>query len=79
VDLTARGVVDLIINGERRALPGPVSVADLVHELLAKELTDQVRGVAVAVNGEVVPRSVWAATALNAGDSIEVLTAVQGG
>ncbi|WP_020520446.1 sulfur carrier protein ThiS [Catelliglobosispora koreensis] len=37
------------------------------------------RGVAVAVNGEVVPRSAWESHLLADGDSVEVLTAAQGG
>jgi sulfur carrier protein len=36
-------------------------------------------GIAVAVNGEVLPRSEWAATVLRDGDQLEVVTAVQGG
>lgn len=36
-------------------------------------------GVAVAVNGEVIPRSAWAARVLLPGDRVELLTAVQGG
>ncbi|MGC9667323.1 sulfur carrier protein ThiS [Planosporangium sp. 12N6] len=66
--------MDLTVNGEHRTLSGPTSVADLVSELTNRET-----GVAVAVNGEVVPRSVWAATALGRGDAVEILTAVQGG
>jgi sulfur carrier protein len=37
------------------------------------------KGVAVAVNGAVVPRSAWPATQLQPGDSVELLSAVQGG
>lgn len=37
------------------------------------------RGVAVAVNTEVVPRSTWAGAEVRTGDRVEVLTAVQGG
>lgn len=37
------------------------------------------RGVAVAVDGEVVPRSAWAETALAEGQRIEVVGAIQGG
>jgi sulfur carrier protein len=37
------------------------------------------RGVAVALDGEVVPRSAWGTTALRSGAVVEVLTAVQGG
>jgi sulfur carrier protein len=36
-------------------------------------------GIAVAVNGEVVPRSAWSTTGLDAGDRLEVLGASQGG
>jgi sulfur carrier protein len=36
-------------------------------------------GVAVAVNGAVVPRAAWARHGLVHGDAVEVVTAVQGG
>jgi sulfur carrier protein len=39
----------------------------------------QTWGVAVAVNGDVVPRSAWPDLPLRDGDTIEVLTAVPGG
>jgi sulfur carrier protein len=37
------------------------------------------RGIAVAVDGEVIPRSAWQAHALGAEARVEVLTAMQGG
>ena len=37
------------------------------------------RGVAVAVDGEVVPRGEWATTEVRDGQQVEVLHAVQGG
>jgi sulfur carrier protein len=64
----------LMVNGETRDLPAGSSVAVLVARL-----TPAVRGVAVAVNGEVVPRSTWATAGLADGDRVEVLTAAQGG
>jgi sulfur carrier protein len=64
----------LTINGQAREVTGEATVARLVAELTAAE-----RGVAVAVNGEVVPRSTWAAAGLRDGDRVEVLTAAQGG
>jgi sulfur carrier protein len=67
--------VRVTVNGEYRTLAGPVSVADLVGRLVS----GPARGVAVAVNGTVVPRSAWEGTGLADGDAIEVLTAVQGG
>jgi sulfur carrier protein len=36
-------------------------------------------GIAVALNGEVVPRSAWSTTGLDPGDRLEVLGASQGG
>ena len=64
----------LTVNGEMRDLPAGFSVA-----MLVARLTPAVRGVAVAVNGEVVPRSTWEAADLTDGDRVEVLTAAQGG
>ena len=64
----------LTVNGEVRELPADVSVAMLVARLTAAP-----RGVAVAVNGEVVPRSTWETADLADGDRVEVLTAAQGG
>ncbi|MFI5839875.1 sulfur carrier protein ThiS [Catenuloplanes sp. NPDC051500] len=62
------------VNGDDRELDGRVTVADAVAEL-----TGVHRGVAVALNGEVVPRGRWAETPLSEGDRVEVLTAAQGG
>lgn len=36
-------------------------------------------GIAIALNGEVVPRSEWTVTEVTEGDRIEVLVAAQGG
>ena len=49
-----------------------------IAELLARmEVPD--RGVAVAVDAEVVPRGEWARWVLSDGAHVEVVTAVQGG
>ncbi|MFG3705400.1 sulfur carrier protein ThiS [Micromonospora sp. NPDC047670] len=66
--------MELTVNGVGRSLPGGSTVADLV-----RAVTDQQRGLAVAVNGEVVPRTGWPATVLRDGDRVEVLSAAQGG
>ena len=52
---------------------------DLSVAALVERLTEARRGVAVAVNGTVVPRSTWDAVPLADGDRVEVLTAAQGG
>ena len=64
----------LTVNGTSREVTGALSVGALVAEI-----TEARRGVAVAVNGEVVPRSTWATAGLRDGDRVEVLTAAQGG
>ncbi|MEU7930310.1 sulfur carrier protein ThiS [Micromonospora echinofusca] len=66
--------MELTVNGAGRDLPGGSTVADLV-----RAVTDQQRGLAVAVNGEVVPHTGWPATVLRDGDRVEVLSAAQGG
>lgn len=63
-----------MVNGSGRTLPDDTSVADLVGMLTA-----QPRGVAVAVNGEVVPKGHWPVAVLRDGDRVEVLVASQGG
>jgi sulfur carrier protein len=37
------------------------------------------RGIAIALNGSVVPRSAWSETALKPDDNIEIVRAMQGG
>lgn len=62
------------VNGESRTVEVGSTVADVVAVLSGGG-----RGVAVARNGEVVPRREWADTPLRDDDLIEVLTAAQGG
>ena len=64
------------VNGEPRELASGATVADLVALVSA---APDGRGVAVAVDGEVVPRGAWRATELADGARIEVVAAVQGG
>ncbi len=64
------------LNGEWRDVPDDATVADAV-ELLGVPLG--ARGVAVALDREVVPRGAWAETPLAAGARVEILTAIQGG
>ncbi|HEX5740901.1 MAG TPA: sulfur carrier protein ThiS [Pilimelia sp.] len=66
--------MQLSINGKARELDPGATVADAVAAAGAPE-----QGVAVALNGAVVPRGEWADRPLAAGDRVEVLTAVQGG
>jgi sulfur carrier protein len=62
------------INGERRELAPGASVLDALEAMGAPRT-----GVAVAVDGVVVPKAGWGAAALADDARVEVLTAVQGG
>jgi thiazole synthase len=64
------------LNGESLALPEGATVAAAVE---ASGAPAGRAGVAVAVDGEVVPRSEWEATVLREGQKVEVLVAIQGG
>ncbi len=68
--------VNVNVNGEPCELEAGATVASLV-ELLA--VAPGARGVAVALDGEVVGRSRWAQTELRDGARIEVLAAIGGG
>jgi len=63
------------VNGVDEELAA-TTLADL---LVARELAPDMRGIAIARNGAVVPRAAWAATALAPGDTIEIVVAKQGG
>jgi len=64
------------LNGAAIELPEGASVADAVGRL---GTAAEGRGIAVAVDGEVVPRSAWSSTGLSDGQRIEIVGAVQGG
>jgi sulfur carrier protein len=64
------------LNGDRMELADGASVTDAVA---AAGADSGRRGVAVAVDGEVVPRSGWDDTALADGQRVEVVEAIQGG
>ena len=64
----------VLVNGEARELVDGMTIDEVVRSLTREE-----RGVAVALNGEVVPRGDWATTLLHGGERVEVLRAVQGG
>ena len=66
----------VVVNGEPREVSGGLSVSGLLRAL---GHDPSGAGIAVAVNGEVVPRGAWPTTALGERDRIEVLGAAQGG
>jgi sulfur carrier protein len=63
------------VNGQDE----PLAAATLSALLAEKAVDTSQRGIAVALNGAIVPRSAWAQTQLRAGDNVEIVRARQGG
>jgi sulfur carrier protein len=63
----------IILNGK----PVPIEPATLDRLVAAR--VPETRGVAVAINGAVVPRSEWQKTRLRAGDRVEIIKIMVGG
>ena len=66
--------MNVLLNGTPIEVSEQADLASVV-ETIARDR----RGVAAAVNGEVVPRSLWATVELSANDRVEVLSAIGGG
>jgi sulfur carrier protein len=64
------------LNGENADVAAGETVAAVLARL---DLSPDARGVAVAVDGEVVPRAQWGSYVLAEHARVEVLTAMQGG
>ena len=74
------------LNGRPRDVPEGTTCRDLVAEISGRELGEDGRpvsgtglGMALALDGEVLPRGAWAGTPLREGAAIELVDAVQGG
>ncbi len=63
------------VNGQAE----PLLATTLAALLAAKAVDVGQRGIAVALNGAVVPRAAWPATPLKPGDNVEIVRARQGG
>lgn len=81
---------EVVLNGAPARLPAGATVADAAAVVLSEVPTaaadggtggtdGDARGVAVAVDDEVVPRSAWATTPVAAGAHVEVVHLVAGG
>jgi sulfur carrier protein len=67
-------MLEISVNGEARRFDAPITLTQLLDRL---ELTG--KKLAVEMNGEIVPKSQHAATALRDGDKLEIVVAVGGG
>lgn len=78
--------VTITVNDEARTLAQGATCRTLVEELTGRTIRDDGRptegaglGIAVALDGNLVPRTHWNTTTLRDGHAVEVVTAVQGG
>ncbi|MDO5634630.1 MAG: sulfur carrier protein ThiS [Micrococcus sp.] len=78
--------MSLTLNGTPHSLSEHATVRDAVAAVTGRPIDQDGRaadggrlGVAVAVNETLVPRSAWSGHALQSGDVVDVVTAVQGG
>jgi sulfur carrier protein len=72
---TAAAVRSIYVNDRRMPVPEEATVAALVRELGLEGR----RGVAVAMNGTVVPRFEWGMRNVSEGDRLVLIRATQGG
>lgn len=68
--------MELTVNGEAR-ISQAANVAELLNEELEEGHTK--RGIAVALNGQVVPRAEWQDARISKGDRVEIVRALPGG
>ncbi|HEV2361364.1 MAG TPA: sulfur carrier protein ThiS [Acidimicrobiales bacterium] len=73
-EIGGRGALTVVVNGVAEDVTEGTTVSGVLDTLGLPS-----RGVAVALNGAVVPRSEWRAARLHSGDKVEILTAAQGG
>lgn len=73
--MTATETVTVVVNGSSRQMPAGATVADLI----ASVAPGRERGIAVAINATVLPRTRWSELTISDGDAVEVIAAVQGG
>ena len=69
--------IDIVVNGDESRIENGSTLADLLESVNIN--IENSRGIAVAVNDELIRRTDWYKRELNAGDSVELVTARQGG
>ncbi len=72
--MTSAGPVETLINGKPWSGAAGTTVADIVRSWCPSP-----NGIAVAQNGDVVPKSSWETTEVITGDRIEIVSAAAGG
>lgn len=71
--------MEIKLNGERAEIAEGSTISDLIGLVAGDRIPADRHGVAVALDGEVVPRSQWDGISPSAGAEVEVVAAIQGG
>ncbi len=67
-------MIEIILNGSIYPIPDSTTVGELIESLGLPT-----KGIALALNREVVPKSSWNERSLSPQDRVELLTIAQGG
>lgn len=68
--------MQITLNGENKNVENGISIRELLIDLTHDP--DR-KGIAVAVNAEIVVRAMWCSTRIGSGDRVDIIAAVQGG
>ncbi len=67
--------MNIELNGETKVLEKEVTLVVFLEDLLKEKMT----GLAVAINGSVIPKTKWETTSIKNEDRVELVRATQGG
>jgi sulfur carrier protein len=67
--------MNLLINNESHTVKSPSTLFDVLTSIQLGEK----RGIAVAINHSIIPRSAWQSQQVQENDSITIIHATQGG
>ncbi len=68
--------MEIRLNGEEKQVEAKINICELLIDL---ELDPEQSGIAVAINREVIPKTLWKETELCENSEVEIIRAVQGG
>lgn len=74
-EITPELVTEIVLNGEARK----VDRLDLIEILESVDVTMDSKGVALAIDDQLVRKVDWESYVLHGGERIEIITAAQGG
>jgi len=69
-------VMTILVNGNTHDIEEERTLEELLLEF---EISKEMKGIAVALNDDVIPKKMWSDTKVQSSDRIEIIRAVQGG